>query len=239
MNTWTMKFIVSLFIFTFSFGPLGGFAQVFSPSEREVPAVKLLSIKNTKEFALPLAFITYGIIGIESDGLQNVDHGLRNQIQQPDVRFRTSFDNYLQFSPALAAFTLKAAGIKGKNNTLHSSRIYLTSTLLMAGTVSILKHSVGSLRPDGSAYNSFPSGHTATAFAAAEFLHQEFKDSNLLISYSGYLAASTTGALRMSNDKHYLSDVLAGAGIGILSTKAAYWINKKIFEKKQPKPLYY
>lgn len=237
------KIILSLVFFTSSLVSLETVAQkpIFEATKQNIfePSKQSFS-KTYQKFAVPLVFVTYGIIGIESDGLQNIDHNLRNRIQQPQFNFRTRADNYLQFSPAVAAFALNAAGIKGENNLFNSSRIYLTSTLLMAGTVSILKHSTKSLRPDGSAYNSFPSGHTATAFAAAEFLHQEFKSSSPLLSYSGYLAASATGTLRMFNDKHYLSDVVAGAGIGILSTKAAYWINKKVFEKKHkmPHPVY-
>lgn len=227
------KIILSFVLFASSLLSLKTAAQqhIFEPTKQSFS-------KTYQQLALPLAFVTYGIMGIESDGLQNIDHNLRNHIQQPQINFRTGVDNYLQFSPAAAVFALNAAGVKGENNLFDSSRIYLTSTILMAGTVSLLKHSVGSLRPDGSAYNSFPSGHTATAFAAAEFLHQEFKNSSHLLSYSGYLAASATGTLRMFNDKHYLSDVIAGAGIGILSTKAAYWINKKVFEKKHPSQIH-
>ena len=92
-------------------------------------------------------------------------------------------------------------------------------------------------RPDGSGNNSFPSGHTATAFAGAEFLWQEYKDVSVWYGISGYIVAVGTGAFRIYNDKHWLTDVAAGAGIGILSTKVAYWINPwiqdKIFKSKE------
>ena len=92
-------------------------------------------------------------------------------------------------------------------------------------------------RPDGSGFNSFPSGHTATAFAGAEFLWQEYKEVSIWYGISGFIVATGTGAFRMYNNKHWLTDVVAWAGIGILSTKIAYWmhpfIQKKIFRSKE------
>ena len=79
-------------------------------------------------------------------------------------------------------------------------------------------------RPDGTSNNSFPSGHTATAFSGAEFLWQEYKDVNIWYGISGYIVATGTGFFRIYNSRHWLSDVVMGAGIGILSTKVAYWI---------------
>jgi membrane-associated phospholipid phosphatase len=79
-------------------------------------------------------------------------------------------------------------------------------------------------RPDGSNYMSFPSGHTATAFACAEFLYQEYKDVSVWYGIAGYTIAAGTGFMRMYNNRHWLTDVVAGAGFGILSTKIAYWV---------------
>jgi membrane-associated phospholipid phosphatase len=45
---------------------------------------------------------------------------------------------------------------------------------------------------------------------------------------AGYAVAFTTGYLRMYNNKHWLSDVVAGAGVGILSTDLAYFLYPKI-----------
>lgn len=84
------------------------------------------------------------------------------------------------------------------------------------------------MRPNGSGFNSFPSGHTANVFASAEFLNQEYKDIHPWIGYAGYTVATATGILRMYNNKHWLSDVVAGAGFGILSTKVSYLIYPKL-----------
>ncbi|MDR1595298.1 MAG: phosphatase PAP2 family protein, partial [Prevotellaceae bacterium] len=93
-------------------------------------------------------------------------------------------------------------------------------------------------RPDGSDRFSFPSGHTATAFVAAEFLHQEYGDKSVWISIGGYGMASLIGVARVYNNKHWVSDIVAGAGIGILSTKIVYWTYpclQKTFGKKNKK----
>jgi membrane-associated phospholipid phosphatase len=106
----------------------------------------------------------------------------------------------------------------------------------MSGSVLGLKSLAKVERPDGSANNSFPSGHTATAFCGAEFLWQEYKDVNILYGISGYVVAAGTGFFRMYNNRHWLSDVVMGAGIGIISTKMAYWMYpyvQRIFLKSE------
>ncbi len=180
---------------------------------------------------IPLALTSYGFVGIENDGLKALNYEFREEVQEHYPNFKTSVDDYLQFSPAVVTFALKMAGKESEHAFGSSLRLYVTSGLLMAGSVYALKSITHIQRPDGSTYNSFPSGHTATAFVAAEFMHQEFKNTAPLLSYSGYVAASATGALRMLNNKHYFTDVLTGAGIGILTTKASYWINHHFFEK--------
>ncbi len=206
---------------------------VLPPLTQEKPFQQAPFIKNNSPLYIPIALTSYGFIALGSEDLREFNVQFKNEILEDHPYFKTKIDNYLQFSPVMATFALKAAGMQGEHQMWSSLRIYATSTLLMAGTVYALKKATGELRPDGSSHTSFPSGHTATAFAAAEFMHQEFKNSSPILSYSGYLAASATGALRMYNNKHYFSDVLSGAGIGILTTKAAYWVNNKIFKPKK------
>ena len=92
-------------------------------------------------------------------------------------------------------------------------------------------------RPDGTSFNSFPSGHTATAFMGAELMNQEYKHQSIWYSIAGYTVATGTGVFRMYNNRHWLSDVVAGAGVGILSAKAGYWLYpyvSKLFNGKKP-----
>lgn len=192
--------------------------------------IKPSTYKSAKSYILPLAFTTYGLMAFDNRGLKSLNMSTRNEIVEDHPNFKTSIDDYLQYSPAVATFALKFSGYQGEHNTWQSARLYVTSTILMAGTVYSLKHLTKEVRPDGSANTSFPSGHTSTAFAAAEFMHQEYKNTAPILSYTGYLAAGATGVLRMYNNKHYLSDVIAGAGIGILTTKLAYYLDSKLFK---------
>jgi hypothetical protein len=88
------------------------------------------------------------------------------------------------------------------------------------------------LRPDGSSHNSFPSGHTATAFMTAMMLSKEYGGENPWYSIAGFTISTVTGLTRMANNRHWLSDVLAGAGFGILSTETGYFLADLIFRDK-------
>jgi membrane-associated phospholipid phosphatase len=80
-------------------------------------------------------------------------------------------------------------------------------------------------RPDGSSYNS-SLGHTANAFASAEFLWQEYKDVSIWYGISGYIIASGTGVLRIYNNRHWLTDVAAGAGIDFMYQNCVLVVSK-------------
>lgn len=147
--------------------------------------------------------------------------------------FRTSFDTYLQYAPIPIAYGLDAFGIKSKNDFANRTAILFKGELLMIATVDILKYSTHEQRPDGSSYTSFPSGHTAQAFAAATFLSEEYKDRLPWMPYAAYSMASAVGVLRIANNRHYLGDVLMGAGLGILSMKVAYWTHQYRWGRKK------
>lgn len=146
---------------------------------------------------------------------------------------KVKIDNYMQYSPMLAVYGLNLLGIDGKHKFWDRTGILAFSYATMGILVNGMKYAFKEKRPDNNARNSFPSGHTATAFMGAEFLYQEYKDISPWIGYSGYLIAATTGYLRIYNNRHYLNDVVAGACIGIVSTKFAYWLYPKTFTKSK------
>jgi len=189
-----------------------------------------------KQLIIPTALMAYGIIGIESDGLKDWNLGIREEVTE-NIDKKITIDDFSQYAPAISVYALNLGGIKGKNNFRDRSIILGTSYLLMGTSVYALKNITKIERPDGSGFNSFPSGHTATAFAGAEFLWQEYKDVSIWYGISGYLVATGTGFFRIYNNKHWLTDVAMGAGIGILSTKIAYWIfpyiDNHIFKSKK------
>ena len=146
--------------------------------------------------------------------------------------FKVPYDDYLQYAPAATVYGLKLAGIKGRNNIGRASLSYATSLAIMAILVNSIKYTAKVERPDGSTRNSFPSGHSAMAFTNAAFLDKEYGLVNPAYSIAGYSAATFTGLGRALNNRHWLPDILAGAGIGILSTELGYFFIDKIFKNK-------
>lgn len=189
-----------------------------------------------KSLLLPGFMIAYGFTSLKSDGLSDWNKEIREEMWLENPHKKIHIDNFLQFAPALTVYGLNALGIHGKNNLKDRTLLYLMSNVFANGAVFSLKKFTNQQRPDGTPA-SFPSGHTAEAFASAEFLRQEYKDISPWYGIAGYAVAATTGYLRMYNNKHWLSDVVAGAGIGIASTKIAYWLYPKIknrfFKKKE------
>lgn len=186
-----------------------------------------------KKLIIPSLLIGYGIIGIESDQLKSFNTGIRDEVKE-DIDQKITIDDFSQYAPLLSVYALNFAGVKGKNNFKDCTIIMATSYLIMSSTVLGLKSLTKVERPDGSSNNSFPSGHTATAFAGAEFLWQEYKDQSPWYGIAGYAVATGTGIFRIYNNRHWLTDVAAGAGIGILSTKIAYWMHPFIKAKLFP-----
>jgi membrane-associated phospholipid phosphatase len=219
-----------LFVFLL-FSSLPGYSQKKAADsisfQKEVP-FKLTSL------ILPTGVIAYGILGIKNDPIKQWDLDIRTRLQPDGAKI--SIDDYTLFLPIVAVYGLNLSGLEGRNNLLDRTVILGTSTLLMYASVNLIKNNTNIRRPSGKSQSSFPSGHTAISFMAAEFLHQEYKHRSPWYSIAGYSVAAATGFLRIYNDKHWFSDVAAGAGIGILSTKIAYWlqpiIENLIFKKR-------
>lgn len=207
-------------------------AQTIKPSVQDSnPALSHTSVmvrgKNppaVQSFIVPAVFIGYGLLSLGNNGIRRLDFSTRAELQEDHPLFANHLDNYMQFAPAVAFYGLSLAGVKSKHGVVDGTGLYILSEAIMGGSTFFVKRTANRLRPDGSNNYSFPSGHTANAFAAAEFLNQEYRDVSPWIGYAGYTVATATGVLRMYNNKHWLSDVMAGAGFGIASTKLAYII---------------
>lgn len=190
---------------------------------------------NYKQLIIPTVFIGYGIIGLESGQIKGFNSGVREEVNE-HIDEKVTVDDFSQYLPIASLYGLSALGVKGKHGTKDKTIILATSYLLMGLTINAFKQTASVERPDGSSLNSFPSGHTATAFMGAELMMQEYKNESIWYGISGYVVASGTGAFRMYNNRHWLSDVVTGAGIGILSAKAGYWlypITSKWFTKNK------
>ena len=140
---------------------------------------------------------------------------------QGNFAYSGSVDDYIQYAPIVAVYSLNAFGVKGKNNFGNRTALALKSFLLNDLIVSGLKTWTNETRPNGDA-RSFPSGHTSFAFAMAHFMHKEYGERSAWYSVGAYSCATAVGIMRVTKNAHWISDVVAGAGIGILSTELVY-----------------
>lgn len=180
-------------------------------------------------FIVSAGLITYGVVAQCNPLLQKIN-GDTYSTAMRIFPGRMHVDDYLQYAPVAAYLALDFSGVKARHNMLQRTVVAATSYLFMAAIVNTVKLTLPVLRPDGSAWNSFPSGHTATAFTGAHLLLREYKDTSPWIGIAGYAVATTTGIMRMLNRRHWLSDVAAGAGIGILSVELSYLL-LPVFDK--------
>lgn len=157
---------------------------------------------------------------------------IRSLRQKFQYNFHSPADNYLQYSPLLLTTGLKAAGVEGRSTWGRYAVSAAASYAVMALLVNSIKYTAREQRPDGSTRNSFPSGHTATAFAAATILHKEYGlTRSPWYSIGGYMMATATGCMRVLNNRHWVSDTFAGAGIGILSAELGYTLADLLFRQ--------
>ena len=147
--------------------------------------------------------------------------------------FKTGIDDYAQyFGPAMVV-GLKLGGYEGRSDWPRLLSSAAMSYAIMAAFVNGIKYTVKEMRPDGSTANSWPSGHTATAFVGASLLHKEYGlTRSPWWSVAGYGVATATGVMRVLNNRHWISDVMSGAGIGILSTELGYALCDLMFKGK-------
>jgi len=130
-------------------------------------------------------------------------------------------DDALLFVPYAATLGLDFCGVEAHHPFPERLALTATSFASLTVTAGALKLAVDERRPDGSNYRSFPSGHAARAFAGAELVRSEY---GWAWGAAAYALATTVGVLRVTGDHHYTHDVVAGAAIGIASTRLAYWL---------------
>lgn len=182
-----------------------------------------------QQLILPGILLGVGIVGIWSfDGLKNHIH---NNWSIVKYEKKVTIDNYLQYSHIPFYIGLGfIPGVPHRSEWRERLMAGVSAYGVMTILTNIMKYSFKVKRPDSSSRNSFPSGHTATAFTGAELMRIEYGN---WIGLAGYLVAGTVAALRIYNDRHWLSDVLGGAGIGILSARIGYWLvpwERKLFK---------
>ena len=184
-----------------------------------------------KKLYVPAALMVSGIIA-DGNGRESLKNEIVEERNEHLLGFENHFDDYAQFAPFFAIYGFELAGMKPRTDWKNRTAILAKGQIVNLGMVYFLKKALKKTRPDGTAY-SFPSGHTANAFAGATMLSIEYGENHKWVPYVSYGVATGIGVMRIANDKHYISDVLFGAGLGILSMKLAYWTHQ--YKWNQPK----
>ena len=188
---------------------------------------------RAKQLILPLSLVAVSSFGTWDARAKQANRAVRNQFEAWRGDARLHFDDYVQYVPAAAYLTLGVAGARSRHNFKERMVVLGTSWLSMGVLVNAVKYSVREPRPDRPQQrNSYPSGHTATAFMGAELVRREYGTG---YGVAAYAVACGIGVMRMYNDRHWLNDVLAGAGIGILSAEIGYWmlpLTRRLFGMK-------
>ncbi len=156
-------------------------------------------------------------------------HAIRNNAI-PDFRFK--YDDYMQYAPAGVMVMMKACTYESRSSWPRMLVSDAFSTAIMAATVNGLKYTVQRPRPDGSRNNSFPSGHTATSFMSATMLHMEYGWRSPWFSIGAYTVATASGVSRILNNKHWMTDIVGGAAVGIGAVHLGYYLTDLIFKEK-------
>ncbi len=168
---------------------------------------------------MPLVFISAGSAVSGSVFEKNIQQDVRNSIGE---NFGFNIDDYTALAPAAGVYIFDWCGIKAENSFFDRVKYMAVANLASQTVVQGLKYTTDKLRPDREDRLSFPSNHTNIAFTNAMIIWHEYRRTNALAAYSGFVVATGTGALRMVHDKHWTGDVLAGAGIGMLCANLVY-----------------
>ena len=197
------------------------------------PAAKPYKFMDDQTWVGIPVFVAGMIAKGEKEAFRQNYNNPNTKIRLVKYNFHSEIDNYTQFSGIALTAGLKIAGVEGRSSWPRLFASSLASYGVMAAFVNGIKYTASEMRPDGSTRNSWPSGHTATAFVGATILHKEYGlTRSPWYSIAGYTVATATGVMRVLNNRHWISDVLSGAGIGILSTELAYGICDLLFKQK-------
>jgi len=175
---------------------------------------------NPRQLILPASLIAVGTFGVHNGWFHQVRDDVRSQFTDWRSK-KCHVDDYVQYLPVVSNIGLGLAGVKGRHSMRERVAVTATAYLIMGVVNQGMKHTIREKRPDSNTRNSFPSGHTGTAFMGAELVRCEYGTG---YGIAAYALATGVAFMRLYNDRHWLNDVIGGAGVGILSVQAAYWL---------------
>lgn len=174
-----------------------------------------------KQLILPGALIAVGTFGVYNGAFRRLDRFVKRGMDNLRGDHYFHADDYIQYLPAATYLAFGSIGIKSKHSFKERVVVEATAYIAMAAISNAGKYSFREKRPDSEARNSFPSGHTATVFTGAELMREEYGTG---LGIAAYTVATGVAFLRLYNGRHWLNDVIAGAGVGILSARIGYWM---------------
>ena len=198
-----------------------------------------------KQLIAPAALLTVGALGLgENAPLNKLDLKVRDKAVALRGNCPMHFDDYLQYLPTAVYLGLSALPTKSEHTFPEKVCVAAVAFIAETALVNGIKYTVREPRPNFAEHNSFPSGHTATAFVGAELVRTEY---GWGYGIPAYIVATGVGFMRLYNDRHWITDTLGGAAVGILSARIGYWLlplNRKIFNLKSKSavvvtPVYY
>ena len=187
----------------------------------------------------PLASIIPGAI-YAAYPLEHLDESMRSSRHNLlGTDWKNDYDDYLQYASYGLQLAMHFGGVKGRSrNWIEMLTADAVGALGIAAATRYIKDETHRMRPDGSSSNSFPSGHTATAFLGAELFNLEYGADYPLLALSQYALASTVALGRIANNRHWYSDLLWGGVVGISMARIGYLCSDLIFGRYTLETLY-
>ena len=211
-------------------------AQRINPSSASFASSSTYDVSSPARFSIGrraagIAAVSLPVIALGGVAALDADGGLKNLRDSWIPDYRKHADDWLQYSPGALMLALKCVGVQGRSSWGEMATASAAAYVIMGASVNALKYMTSVDRPDGIDSHSFPSGHSATAFMMAGLLTREYGEDCPWVGAGAYTLAAATAAMRIANNKHWTSDVLVGAGLGILSSEAGYLISDILFKK--------
>jgi len=166
------------------------------------------------------ALIATGFLINGDNTRRDIQAWVQEQIPVQDY----NLDDFLQHAPIVGVITSDLLLKRSKGERQRHIRHLIVSEGAALGTMFLLKAILNEERPNGGSLST-PSGHSTYAFASAGVLYHSLKEDHPFWAYSGYVVGTFVAASRVVKNRHWLSDVVIGAGLGILSSHLSYHLD--------------
>jgi len=165
--------------------------------------------------------------------IRKFDNRIEKKIPDKDFSISPEIQLLFKWWPVIRLLLAELTGTRTKNKFMGRIVMILVSEIILNSFVQPFKKLFRRRRPHSLLkFNSFPSGHTATSFSGAQIFYSEVSNYSHALSAEGYIIAILTAAIRLYERKHWLSDVIAGAVIGIISAGLSQLIYEEVLNNK-------